>query len=401
MRIKGLLLFTLALFVLLIINWQVGCGQNSEAGISTTTTGSSATTTSTSVTTTTGAASADIIFIQLPFDVNNVGAVSPLGYLAAYSRSNPSPAHMYGQSRHLVWNKVLGVSYEVYAPATAEVVTYRKYYDYGFYFGNSDCQYFLDHIGSLAPSFEALLVAHIEGEAIEESSPFLQVDTPFSVPAGMLIGYTGAQIYGDSYYSSFDWGFLAYTSPEGIVSLESYPSVIYRYARSVYDYSSDDVKEQLRDLAGRWLAETEDFISREGEPPLGAFGCDVVGTLQGVWFYDKVVDPDWGQKIAVFSPYYLNSANLQIGLHIPDIDMFGAYYDIVPSEVGREDRCFANVTTNEGIVGYVLQSSYGWDDGLLLVQMVDEDTLKLETRKDILTMPSSPSFSASAILLTR
>ena len=334
-------------------------------------------------------------FKRLPFDIENVSAVAPIGgFEGIHTRSNPKLGRPYGMERHVIWHKTPGKPYNVYAPATAYIYSVRKSTvgHYGLNFKMwGDSHFRLDHIHDLDPELKSEVTSQL-GEVWEETASFLYLPSAILVHEGDVLGQTG--VYADS--SNWDWLVEDRTRHEGVIVPGHYWSSIFAYSRSVYDLCTDEVKEQLRSLAGK------PGEPQKGEPIMGQFGSDVAGTLSGTWFYDTDNDPRWGPKLAVFRWYHMDSSKVEIKLAIPELDVYGVWI-ISPLESGNINPEPENVTPESGIVYYILDSGtyYTEELGLLVVRVNADSTITIETHRDRFDPEDFSAFTGIELILSR
>ena len=334
-------------------------------------------------------------FKRLPFDIENVSAVAPIGgFEGIHTRSNPKLGRPYGMERHVIWHKTPGKPYNVYAPATAYISSVRKSIvgHYGLNFQMwGDSHFRFDHIHTLDTELKSEITSQL-GEVWEETASFLSLPSPILVHEGDVLGQTG--VYADS--SNWDWFVEDRTNHEGVIAPEHYWSSIFSYSRSVYDLCTDGVKEQLRSLAGK------PGEPQKGEPILGQFGSDIPGTLSGTWFYAVTNDPRWGPKLAIFRPYHMDSSKVEIKLAIPELDVYGVWI-INPGESGNVNPDPASVTSESGIVYYLLDSGtyYTEELGLLIVKVNTDSTITIETHRDEFDPEDFGDFTGGELTLSR
>ena len=334
-------------------------------------------------------------FTRLPFDIENVSAVSPVGgFGGSQVRNNPRLGRPYGTERHFIWHKTPGTAYNVYAPASTYIVSVRKSSgigDYGLDFRMyGESQFRLDHIHTLDPELKSKIDAQLGGW--EETSPFISLPVPIPVRAGDILGQTGIKD------NSVNWDWLVedHTQHEGVTYPEHYWSPVFAYSRSVYELCTEEVKRQLETLAGY------PNQPQKGLPILGQFGSDVAGTLSGTWFNSYTNDPEWGPRIAVFRPYFLDSGQIEIKLAIPELDLYGVWV-ISPEKSGYQPNP-RQVTADSGIAYYLLEpanSSEQGEYGLLMAQVTADGSIRLETHRDSFNPEEYPAFSGNELTLTR
>lgn len=347
-------------------------------------------------------ASSSVTITRLPFDASNVGAIQPLGGLGSGGRSNPELGHPYGNERHFIKHKSTQTPYNVYAPATTKITAFRKSDLTSQWRFNmeidSDTFVFVDHLTSAAASIESAIAAQFGG-SVPATSGTNMLSPPISIIAGDLLGQTGP---GTGPGGAWDYGAVDPGYAAGITTPANYFSETYQYARSPYDFATDAAKAQMESLFGDWDLQTSSFTPRLGAPPQGTYGNDSAGTLQGNWFYDIAFSTTWGPNLAVFSPYYLNVSKLQIRLAIPDLDIYGVFYDLAMNNAGNINPNPKNVNSSSGIVYYHLPNSYGGsENGLLMVRYNSNGTLTIETHNGSTDTAAFPNFGAGALTLTR
>ena len=334
-------------------------------------------------------------FTRLPFDIEYVSAVSPIGgFGGVNTRSNPYLGRPYGTERHFIWHMSPGTPYNVYAPATTYIISVRKTEGSGHYGLNFKIHYEsyfrLDHIHILDPELESAIASQLGG-TWEETSPFVSWPTPILVHEGDILGQTG--VYTDSV--NWDWFVEDRTRHEGVIAPDHYWSAIFAYSRSVYDLCTDEVKHQLASLAG------EPGVPQKDSPILGQFGSDVPGTLSGTWFYDYTNAPRWGPKLAIFRPYHLDSSKIEIKLAIPELDLYGVWV-VEPNTSGNVNPDPRTVTAEYGMVYYVLDDDYGSDEsGVLMIQVNPNSTITIETYRDSFEPTEFNGFSGGELTLVR
>ena len=158
----------------------------------------------------------------------------------------------------------------------------------------------------------------------------------------------------------------------------------------------------LKKYYGLWNERQNRRYQQVGEPLGGRVRNDINGTLQGIWFFDHVHDGTWGKKVALFSPYSMNRSNYQMRLSIPEISVYGNWQNMILGSTGNQNLKPHLVNTQTGIVGYTTD----WDintgeEGLLLVQLIDDFHIKLETFEGVYSMPETPEFTEKAVILYR
>jgi len=336
-------------------------------------------------------------FTVLPAPEEFVGAVTPLGWLGASTRLNPDRAHPLANERHhIFFNENFTKGIAIYAPASGliEWASISPSLEWGFTIHmDENLSYYLDHIGYL----NSTLKDQIERiQDFDESQPTnAYIDGKVRVSAGQVIGYTNTTRF-------FDWGIVDETKINGIVNRSHYVWKRHMYGVSAHELSSDSLKPILKSHYGIWYDGTNRLIPQVEGPIGGSVRNDILGTLQGIWFYDHEYNDVWGQKIALFSPYCLNHSNFQVRLSIPEISIYGNWQNLTLDSTGNLNLKPYLVTNTTGIVGYLVDRTLGvGEEGLILVQVIDDSHIRLETFEGVDTMPATPVFTSNSVILYR
>ena len=333
-------------------------------------------------------------FTALPTLEEYVGSITPLGWLGASTRESPDFAHPLGNERHHVFfNGDFREGIPIFAPGSGfiEWASISSYGEWGFtVVVNGTLSYYLDHIGYLNSTLLDMLMEldfYVPNQ--------IYVNREIRLHAGQVVGYTNTTDF-------FDWGVVDEGVVDGIADRSHYTWRRHVYGVSAYGYASEELRAQLERFYGLWHGGSGELVRQVGEPIGGSVRNDVNGTLQGIWFYDHEVDESWGQKIALFAPYFTNRYNYQIRLAIPEISVYGNWQNITLGEIGNLNIRPHLVNVESGIVGYVLGGHFGvGEEGLLLVQMIDDFHLRLETFEGVFSMPDTPEFTEESVTLYR
>lgn len=337
-------------------------------------------------------------FTRLPFDVENIGAVAPVGEFAGISRQSAAVSHFAGNYRHYIFSKEPGKrAYNVYAPADAYITAFRNdqttgEFRFDFPINNSGAFFFLDHIQTLSDEIKAKLAPSF-GNPPRFTTAVEQVSPPIMVKAGELLGTTGLKGI------AWDWGVMDPNKCEGILKPENYKQDM--CPQSVYEYLPTELQTQLRPLAGDWSDPTKGGDGLRPvvtEPILGRYGNDKVGTLSGAWFQKP---GSWENAMFYPDPYLAGS--LQTRLAIPELSVFGVFNKIIIGAKGVNPNPIT-VTPNSGIVAYILGKNNQRDTseyGILLVRVNADESITLETIADTETIPTNLNFSANAVTIQR
>lgn len=336
----------------------------------------------------------DFEFTTLPAPEEYIAFVSPLGWLGASTRTSPDIAHPLADERHHVFfhsNFTEGIP--IYAPGSGfiEWASISPSREWGFtIIVNETLSYYMDHIGYLNSTLQDQLMEI--GFYVPDQ---IYVARRVRVDAGQVIGYSNATGY-------FDWGIVDEGVVDGIANRSHYSWKRHMHGVSAYDYASDELKALLEEYYGLWDYRENRRSLQVGGPIGGRVRNDINGTLQGIWFYDHESDANWGKKIALFSPYSLNRSNYQIRLSIPEISVYGNWMNMVLGSTGNLNLKPHLVTVETGICGYTLHfETHSGEGGLLLVQLIDDFHIRLETFEEVDSMPETPEFTENSVVLHR
>ncbi len=255
---------------------------------------------------------------------------------------------------------------------------------------NETLSYYMDHIGYLNSTLHEQLMEI--GFYVPDQ---IYVSRGVRIDAGQVIGYTNATGY-------FDWGVVDEGIIDGIANRSHYSWKRHMHGVSAYEYASDELKALLVEYYGLWDYRENRRSLQVGDPIGGRVRNDINGTLQGIWFFNHESDAYWGKKLALFSPYSLNRTNYQIRLSIPEISIYGNWQNMVLGSTGNLNLKPHLVTLETGIVGYTLHfNTHSGEGGLLLVQLIDDFHIRLETFEGVDSMPETPEFTEKSVVLHR
>jgi hypothetical protein len=336
----------------------------------------------------------DFEFTALPTLEEYIGSITPLGWLGASTRENPDFAHPLGNERHhIFFNGDFTEGIPIFAPGSGfiEWASISSYGEWGFtVIVNETLSYYLDHIG------------YVNSTLLDQLTDLdfyvpnqIYVNRELKLHAGQVVGYTNTTHF-------FDWGVVDEGVVDGIADRSHYTWRRHMYGVSAYGYASDELRAQLERYYGLWRGGSDELVQQVGEPIGGSVRNDINGTLQGIWFYDHEVDESWGQQVALFVPYFTNRSNSQIRLSIPEISIYGNWQNMALGETGNLNIRPHLVNVDSGIVGYVLKGHFGvGEEGLLLVQLIDDFHLRLETFEGVFSMSENPVFTENSVILYR
>ncbi len=336
----------------------------------------------------------DFEFTTLPAPEKYIAFITPIGWLGASTRERPDIAHPLADERHHVFfheNFTAGIP--IYAPGSGfiEWASISASREWGFtIIVNETLSYYMDHIGYLNSTLQDQLMDI--GFYVPDQ---IYVAGKLRVDAGQVVGYTNTTGY-------FDWGVIDEGVVDGIANRSHYSWKRHMHGVSAYEYASDELKALLEDYYGLWDYQENQRALQVGDPIGGRIRNDINGTLQGIWFFDNENDEEWGKKLALFSPYSLNRTNYQIRLSIPEISVYGNWMNIVLRSTGNLDLKPHLVTAETGIVGYTLHyNTQLGEGGLLLVQLMDDFHIRVETFQGVDSMPETPEFTEKSVVLYR
>jgi hypothetical protein len=333
-------------------------------------------------------------FTALPVSEEFIGAITPLGWLGASTRSNPDLAHPLANERHhIFFNENFTEGIDIYAPGSGliEWASISPSLEWGFtIYIDDNLSYNLDHIGYLNSTLLDQLLQldfYVPGQ--------IYVNKKIRINAGQVIGFTNTTDF-------FDWGIVDAGIVNGIANRSHYTWKRHIYGVSAYEYASYELKTLLEKYYGLWHHSKNKLYQQVGDPIGGSVRNDINGTLQGIWFYDHEQDNTWGKKIAMFSPYSMNRSNYQIRLSIPEISIYGNWQNLTLNSSGNLNLKPCLVSNASGIVGYLLDSSLGvGEEGLILVQMIDDSHIRLETFEGVSIIPKTLAFTSNSVFLYR
>ncbi len=339
---------------------------------------------------------AEFKFVRFPFDIKDIGSVAPVGEFSGITRQTASDSHAYGNMRHYIFSKKPGeYAYNVYVPADGEITGFRNEQTTGqfrFNFKIDDRSfYYFDHIQSLNPEIVEKLKPYF-GSPLRFTRGVEEVYPSILVKTGFVLGQTGLK------GSAWDWGVIDSSYCRDIIHPEHYYQD--RCPRSVYDFMSDEMKDQVALLAGYWVPPPQGMGLQavKTTPVLGQYAHDVAGTLSGGWFEEY---QSWQNAFFIPDPYEPNT--FQIRLAVPELSVFGVWNKIA-LETGNVNPDPKKVTPASEIVSYVLPLTNARDNseyGVLLVRVNNDETITVETLSGAVSAPANPQFTNKAMILRR
>lgn len=187
--------------------------------------------------------------------------------------------------------------------------------------------------------------------------------------AGDTIGYVGQHPMG---YIGIDIGCYDERVNLPFANDERFPNSFYKHAVSLVNYYSEAMKDELLEFSGDWGLS----VRRTVEPLEGVVCQDIAGTAQGVWFNPAQPDNPEDPHLALVYHNVLATKQLfSVGTSIPGLGV--EVYSFTPESSGTHNRNFSEVTHDGQIYTY---SDLGaiFVDNVLILQLTDENTLKIE-----------------------
>jgi hypothetical protein len=131
--------------------------------------------------------------------------------------------------------------------------------------------------------------------------------------------------------------------------------------------------------------------------PCGSVLQDVPGTAQGCWFLSGINDtyPEDLHLALVRSNIHPSHAVLSVGNSMPNLN--SRTYEFLPRDSGLLNRDFQDIVTDGQIYGYHVDHF----DGIIILRMLDAETLWLEALTGATIDPASWSFSENMAVFVR
>ena len=321
------------------------------------------------------------LFTVIPLETSDFASLVPLGNL------NPS-GHVFPTDHHYFALTNPGTSVPVRSPGeiTVEKISQMEHLTDGFIdysltirlsdsvtakFGHlSTLTSFLLNEAGTIPLGSTYTTG---GKEYRYSSKSVSID----VAAGTEIGTTGVNpemmALDFGVYDELSTPFFA--NPTRIESMGNY----YR-AVSALDYFSEGPKAVLEGYCGNW-----DGMLKRTVPPLGGtLSQDIPGTAQGIWFREGKSNYPQDPHIALVHDNVNPSIPVfSIGNSISDLN--SGTYPYTPQTSGTTNRDFGDIEANGQI--YAFQSFNNGEEGTILVQLIDDNTLKIERVPPTTTSP--------------
>ncbi len=336
-----------------------------------------------------------VVFTASPMALEDIQAIAPLGLIIPPGHITPID-HQYYYPK--TWQRELKKEdlVDIYAPASGVVTSLDSmpaFFSSGADVGLGDYRFVIHHSCTFYTIYIHVRELSPKLQALVDKRPF----KPVKVAAGELIGRS----------VSFD--FSAHDEEvtlTGFIVPAHYEREPWKiHTVDPYDYFTPELKSQLMEKN-----------MRTAEPRGGKIDYDIDGKLIGNWFvkdtngYQGVKDPNYYDSHLAFAPDAYDTSHYIIGLGA-DSGMTGAF--------GSDGPNPKDVDVSSGIVTYKLMnfeysgsSGAHWDrvsfmsplhaknephfEGILLAQLLDARTLKIETFKG-----SASGFTDKAVIYER
>ncbi|MFC1944708.1 hypothetical protein ACFLX5_04390 [Chloroflexota bacterium] len=344
--------------------------------------------------------SIETLFTASPLDIDNISTIVSLGNM------NP-PSHVF-PTDHIYFyiSRVEGSdrpdTVPLYAPGdlTVNTITASEHFNAGFadYSINlQPCEHviiILGHVSSLSAaifgdtlSFENWTLEN-EYSTGGETYRRWREDCNIEVKAGQLLGTAG----GNPGQWALDVGVYDLRNTQNDVANPQ------RWSNSLYLHAVDPLVcfvdgtllNRLLLLVNRELAEGDNL-------PYGSVLQDVPGTAQGCWFFSGISNtyPEDPHLALVHSNIYPNRAVFSVGTSIPNLD--SATYEFLPKDSGLLNNYFNEITPDGQIHGFQVDRF----DGVIILEMVDDDTIWIEALEYPHLDPSGWAFSDNKAIFER
>jgi hypothetical protein len=211
-----------------------------------------------------------------------------------------------------------------------------------------------------------------------------QVDIP--VTAGQELGYTQVEVKQGQLALPFEIWAANYNVPaRADVNWDFYRDDRYAHIMCLFDLYAGDLKDQYYEKFGYYNANQKPgqtgeavFIPRTVEPRCGQVNQDLPGTIQGMWYAGTDAERNLeaqGKGLAfVHNNIDPTMAEVSIGGFIRDPMQF--LYP--PRHTGLIDRDPSEITADGQVYCFDTGRGYSGEDGIVLVQLVDDHHLLVE-----------------------
>ncbi|MAG60527.1 hypothetical protein CL619_01950 [archaeon] len=318
-------------------------------------------------------------FNNYPVDMSEVYEISPIGNLGP-------PGHTFPTEHSFIHigSYETNYNYDLFAPADVVITHVSKYpgsidpWEHTIYFALcKDVIGYYNHVKELSSEFEAILDEYECEDWTEQTEGSCSKNVFFEVEAGMLLGQVGAN------QGNFDFGLMdlrsehEYANPDRNGGRTPHITCAYKY-----------YPNEMRDVFF-------DLIERDDEEQCGNSAQDILGTLQGNWYYGDSLASEgigWDHYLAfVHDNEYPELQAVSVGGVFTDSGVW--YFE--PQNSGTVNRNFAEILPGDEIYCYEAQDTDRWQEtipeGKVLVQLASETELLIEKQSG--SCESSLSFN--------
>jgi hypothetical protein len=327
----------------------------------------------------------DTIFTHFPIDMDYVISFEPLGHY------NP-PGHVFPTDHHYFNIRRGEGNVDIFAPCDGWITTVFEYAAQGelqreYAFEIYACRevwvkyghisrledFILDELGE--PDLED---TYTTGGVTYHTKNF---KTEIKVEAGQKIG----RLLDIEYVSGMDFGTFDLRQKLPFVNLSRWGNYGYFNTVSFLNYASQEVRTRIYNLI---QFENEGLPLRTTPPLEGQVCYDVQGTAQGLWFVPgKDKYPEDPHLALIRNNFFPEKNVISMGTSVPGLEPIP--YEFYPEHSGTHNRSFDEITADGKIYSFdsftnfsngPLEEFHFSHDKIILIQLVDELTLKIEVQ---------------------
>ncbi len=341
-----------------------------------------------------------ILFTASPIDIDKIDSIVMLGNLNPPSHTFPTDHIYFYPTRQPGADRPDVVNFYSPGDLTVTLIWASEHVNAGF----ADYNVILQPYDSITVMFfhVSTLNSAVFGDTSDFSSWYLDSEYTtggetyrtwtkeydVDVKAGDLLGTAGGNpgqwaldlgVYDDNYY------------PQMVANPNRWENANCIHAICPLSlYESGPVLDALLALVDRDEVEGEEL-------PCGSIMQDIPGTAQGCWFLFGITEtyPEDPHLALVHSNIHPARAVLSVGNSI--LNLMSHAYDFVPLDTGFLNRDFKDITPDGHIYGFQV---YGFQ-GIIIISMLDSDTLYIEALPDASEDPASWSFSSDKAVFVR
>lgn len=331
------------------------------------------------------ACGSDVIFTHFPIDMDFVKSFEPLGHYHPSAHIFPTDHHYFNIRRGLG-------DVDIFAPCDGWITMVAEYtstgqlqkeYAYEIY----ACREVFIKAGHIS-RLDDFIINQLGEPDSEESytTGGITYDskifkTKIKVDAGQKIG----RLLDMANVSGLDFGTYDLREKLPFVNIERWGNYGYFNTVSFLNYASPEVKNKIYNL----IQFENDGLPLRTTPPLEGQVCyDVKGTAQGMWFFPgKPVYPEDPHLALIRNNFFPEKNVISMGTSVPGLESIP--YEFYPETSGTHNRSFDEITADGKIYtfdnftdfwGRPLEEFHFSHDKIILIQLVDENTLKIEVQ---------------------